>query len=72
MALKLDDVCGDYITISRMETTTFKVEDNGEVISDGYKVVPCVKSEAMVFYKKNPEHLINKGFQGIKNSGRET
>lgn len=29
-----------------METTTYKVGENGDVISDGYKVVPYVKSEA--------------------------
>lgn len=46
VSLKWKDVNGNYITISRMETTTFSVGENGEVVSDGYKVVPYVKSEA--------------------------
>lgn len=46
VALKWEDINGNYITIRRMETTTYKVNENGEVIPDGYKVVPYVKSEA--------------------------
>lgn len=46
VALKSNDINGDYITISRMETTTYSVTEDGEVISDGFKVVPYVKSEA--------------------------
>lgn len=46
VALKQTDINGNYITISRMETTTYKVLEKGEVLSDGYKVVPYVKSEA--------------------------
>lgn len=46
VALKWEDIRGNYICISKMETTTYKVTDEGEVIPDGYKVVPYVKSEA--------------------------
>lgn len=46
VALKWEDINGNYITISRMETTSYNVSENGEVIPNGYKVVPYVKSEA--------------------------
>lgn len=46
VALKLEDLNEDYISICRMETTTYRVSENGEVIADGYKVVPYVKSES--------------------------
>lgn len=46
VALKWEDVNGNYITISRMETTTYQVNEDGEVLPNGYKVVPFVKSEA--------------------------
>lgn len=45
-ALKQTDINGNYITISRMETVTYKVTEDGEVLSNGFKVVPYVKSEA--------------------------
>lgn len=46
VALKWEDINGNYITINRMETTTYRVDDSGEVLPDGYKVVSYVKSEA--------------------------
>lgn len=46
VALKWEDINGNYISVNKMETTTFKVNEDGEVLPDGYKVVPFVKSEA--------------------------
>ena len=46
VAIKWEDINGNYVTISRMETTTYEVTEGGEVLPDGYKVVPYVKSEA--------------------------
>lgn len=46
VSLKWEDINGSYITISKMEKTTYIVDSSGEVIPDGYKVVPHVKSEA--------------------------
>lgn len=46
VALKWEDIKGNYVTISRMEITAYKVANDGEVIPDGYKVVSYVKSEA--------------------------
>lgn len=46
VALKWEDVDGDYLNIQRMETTTFQVEENGDVVSDGYKIVPYLKSKS--------------------------
>lgn len=46
VALKWEDVNGNYITICRMEVTTYAVTPDGDVVPDGYKVVPYVKSDA--------------------------
>lgn len=46
VALKWEDIDGNTISINKMEATTFKVTDSGDVESDGFKVVPYVKSEA--------------------------
>lgn len=46
VALKWEDIQENYISINKMETTTFIVDEDGNVIPDGFKVVPYVKSEA--------------------------
>ena len=46
VAIKWEDIKENYIMVNRMETTTYKVMETGEVVPDGYKVVPYVKSEA--------------------------
>lgn len=46
VALKWEDIDGNTISINKMEATTFKATDSGDVESDGFKVVPYVKSEA--------------------------
>lgn len=46
VALKWEDIDGDYLNIQRMETTTFRVEEDGNVVPDGYKIVPYLKSKS--------------------------
>lgn len=46
VALKWEDINGDYLSVQRMEASTFHVEENGDVIPDGFEVVPYVKSDA--------------------------